>query len=73
MCCGQTDRPASYRTDKIQSLIYSLPYFAWSWRAGGRTTSKMRNNEGEEEVEDGIRKATFGSASACVRVRGKIF
>ncbi|KAG8260284.1 hypothetical protein J6590_100438 [Homalodisca vitripennis] len=42
-------------------------------RSGGRKTSKMWNNEGEEEDEYRIRKATFGSANACVRVRGKIF
>ncbi|KAG8246380.1 hypothetical protein J6590_086297 [Homalodisca vitripennis] len=37
--------------------------------------NNIKNEEqgGEEAAEDGIRKATFGSASACVRVRGKIF
>ncbi|KAG8255086.1 hypothetical protein J6590_101185, partial [Homalodisca vitripennis] len=39
-----------------------------SWRE-----NNIKNEEegGEEEVEDGIRKATFGSASACVHVREK--
>ncbi|KAG8311604.1 hypothetical protein J6590_040158 [Homalodisca vitripennis] len=41
-----------------------------SWRE-----NNIKNEEQgrEEEVEDRIRKATFGSASACVRVREKWF
>ncbi|KAG8254980.1 hypothetical protein J6590_103636 [Homalodisca vitripennis] len=42
-------------------------------RFGRGNAIKTEEQGGEEEVEDGIRKATFGSASACARVRGKSF
>ncbi|KAG8277805.1 hypothetical protein J6590_033332 [Homalodisca vitripennis] len=40
-----------------------------SWRENNIKTGEQGE---EKEVEDGIRKGMFGSASACVRVRGKI-
>ncbi|KAG8330719.1 hypothetical protein J6590_056545 [Homalodisca vitripennis] len=57
----------------ISKHLHSVIDTATVIQAGGGNNIKNHHNEGEEEVEDGIRKATFGSASACVRVREKNF
>ncbi|KAG8329356.1 hypothetical protein J6590_088264 [Homalodisca vitripennis] len=55
---------------KNRAMIFGIGVVMESWR---ENNIKNEEQKGKEKVEDGIRKATFRSASACVRVRENIF